>query len=103
MRDGTFRDEAYSDSSESYSVQLHGNKPCGCSILRQFTSIGGENEFEVVGTPLPPWEDFKHTETGKVHERFLDKRKRNKEAINAIPKPKCIKISMPDGKVMYRL
>ena len=72
-------------------------------FYEEFTSVGGGNKYEVVGTPLLPWEDLKHKEIGEVHKRFLEKRKRNKEAINAVPKPKCINISMHDRKVIYHL
>ena len=76
-------------------------------FYEEFTSVGGGNEFELVGMPLLLWEDLKkdlkQTETEEVHKRFVEKRKRNKEMINTVPKPKCIKILLSDGKVIYRL
>lgn len=70
---------------------------------KEFTSVGRENEFKVIGVPLPPWEDLKHTKTGEVHKRFIDKHKRNKEVISAIPKSKCIRVKLPNGNIIYCL
>ena len=72
-------------------------------FYEEFTSVGGGNEFEVVGRPLPPWEGFKHTKEDIFQRASNEKRKRDKEVTSTSSRPKCIKVTLPDGKVVYRL
>jgi hypothetical protein len=55
------------------------------------------------GTPLPDWEDIKDDLDVDLRELLERKKKRKERAAEDRNAPQCIRVQMPDGRIVYRL
>uniref|UniRef100_A0A2N9HFT2 RNA-directed DNA polymerase n=1 Tax=Fagus sylvatica TaxID=28930 RepID=A0A2N9HFT2_FAGSY len=55
------------------------------------------------GTPLPDWEDIRNDPDVDLREVLERKKKRKERMAEEESAPRCIRVQMPDGRIVYRL
>uniref|UniRef100_A0A2N9IHT8 Integrase catalytic domain-containing protein n=1 Tax=Fagus sylvatica TaxID=28930 RepID=A0A2N9IHT8_FAGSY len=55
------------------------------------------------GTPLPDWEDIRNDPDVDLREVLERKKKRKERMAEDENAPRCIRVQMPDGRIVYRL
>jgi hypothetical protein len=55
------------------------------------------------GTPLPDWEDIRNDPDVDLREVLERKKKRKERMAEDESAPRCIRVQMPDGRIVYRL
>jgi hypothetical protein len=55
------------------------------------------------GTPLPEWEDIKDDPDVDLRELLERKKKRKERAVEHRNASQCIRVQMPDGRIVYHL
>ena len=55
------------------------------------------------GTPLPDWEDIKDDPDVDLQELLERKKKRKECMVEDRNAPRCIRVQMPDGRIVYHL
>jgi hypothetical protein len=55
------------------------------------------------GTPLPDWEDIRNDPDVDLREVLERKKKRKERMAEEENAPRCVRVQMPDGRVVYRL
>ena len=56
-----------------------------------------------VGIPLPKWEEIKDALEADLGDLLELKRKCREEASTSKNQPQCVRVSLPDGRIVYRL
>ena len=55
------------------------------------------------GTPLPDWEDIKDDPNVDLRELLERKKKRKECMVEDENAPRCVRVQMPDGRIVYHL
>uniref|UniRef100_A0A2N9HJV8 Uncharacterized protein n=1 Tax=Fagus sylvatica TaxID=28930 RepID=A0A2N9HJV8_FAGSY len=55
------------------------------------------------GTPLPDWEDIRNDPDVDLREVLERKKKRKERMAEEEDAPRCVRVQMPDGRIVYRL
>jgi hypothetical protein len=55
------------------------------------------------GTPLPAWEDIKDDPEIDLRELLQRKKKRKEREVEQGSAPQCVRVQLPDGRIVYRL
>lgn len=79
-----------------------------CQYYDKCAEDGAITISRPIGIPLPQWEDIKNLSDDDLRVKLDKKRKQKAEKAAAadIPKsevPRCTKIALPGGRVVYRL
>jgi hypothetical protein len=83
------------DQSESHFVEA--------ALYDEITPAGEASLSKPVGTPLPRWEDIRDDPEVDLRELLERKKKRKEEASTSKNQPQCVRVKLPDGRVVYRL
>ena len=83
------------DQSESHLVEA--------SLYDEITPAGEASLSKPVGTPLPRWEDIRDDLEVDLRKLLERKKKRKEEASTSKNQPQCVRVKLPDGRIVYRL
>lgn len=70
--------------NEEYTITLDGN-------------------FNPTGTPLPSWKEIKHLSDDDLRTTINEKSEEKEDTHVETPQPKCIKVFLPNGRMIYCL
>ena len=59
--------------------------------------------MKLCGTPLPDWEDIKNDPEVDLQELLEWKKKRKKSEVEHRSPSQCVRVQLPDRRVVYRL
>jgi hypothetical protein len=84
------------DETEVYFVEA--------AFYEDLAPAGESSTSRTMGTPLPAWEDIRDHPEADLRNMLELKRKR-KEAVREAQdqRPKCVRVQLPNGKMVYRL
>ena len=83
------------DQSESHFVEA--------TLYDEITLVGEASLSKPVGTPLPRWEDIRDDPKVDLRELLEQKKKCKEETNTSENQPQCIRVKLPDGRIVYRL
>ena len=83
------------DQSESHFVEA--------ALYDEITPAGEASLTKPIGIPLPKWEEIKDTPEADLRDLLERKKKRKAVASTSESQPQCIRVRLPDGRVVYRL
>jgi hypothetical protein len=83
------------DQSESHFVEA--------ALYDEVASVGEALLAKPVGIPLPKWEEIKDASEVDLRDLLELKRKRREEASTNKSQPQCVRVRLPDGRIVYRL
>ena len=83
------------DQSKSHFVEA--------SLYDEITPAGVVSLSKPVGTPLPRWEDIRDDPKVDLRELLEQKKKCKEETNTSENQPQCIRVKLPDGRIVYRL
>ena len=81
------------DQSESHFIEV--------TLYDEITPAGEASLSKLVGTPLPRWEDIRDDPEVDLRELLERKKKRKEEASTSRNQPQCVRVKLPDGRIIY--
>ena len=81
------------DQSESHFVEA--------SLYDEITLAGEAPLSKPVGNPLPRWEDIRDDLEVDLRELLERKKKREEETGTSRNQPQCVRVKLPDGRIVY--
>ena len=83
------------DQSESYFVEA--------ALYDEVAPAGEASLAKPIGIPLPKWEEIKDTPEADLRDLLERKKKRKAVASTSESQPQCVRVRLPDGRIVYRL
>ena len=73
------------------------------ALYDEVAPAGEASLAKLVGIPLPKWEEIKDAPEADLRDLLELKKKRREEASTSKSQPQCVRIRLPDGRIVYRL
>jgi hypothetical protein len=83
------------DQTEAHFVEA--------ALYDDLASTGEPSIVRPCGTPLPAWEDIKDDPEIDLRELLERKKKRKEREVEHGSPPQCVRVQLPDGRIVYRL
>jgi hypothetical protein len=83
------------DQTEAHFVEA--------ALYDDLASTGEPSIVRPCGTPLPAWEDIKDDPEIDLRELLQRKKKRKEREVEQGSAPQCVRVQLPDGRIVYRL
>ena len=83
------------DQTEAHFVEA--------ALYDDLASTGEPSIVRPCGTPLPTWEDIRDDPETDLRERLERKKKRKGREVEPGSPPQCVRVQLPDGRIVYRL
>jgi hypothetical protein len=83
------------DQTEAHFVEA--------ALYDDLASTGEPSIVRPCGTPLPAWEDIKDDLEIDLRELLQRKKKRKEREVEQGSAPQCVRVQLPDGRIVYRL
>ena len=83
------------DQTEAHFVEA--------ALYDDLASTGEPSIVKPCGTPLPAWEDIKDDPEIDLRELFELKKKRKEHEVEHGNPPQCVRVQLPNGRIVYRL
>ena len=73
------------------------------ALYDDLASTGEPSIVRPCGTLLPAWEDIKDDPEVDLRELLERKKKRKEHEVELRSPPQCVRVQLPDGRIVYRL